>query len=331
MNVRPLVVAMWMMVAFAWQPTASAQDYKPGDAIEYKVRGTVDQWERGTVLRVLDGGKQYVIRQKPTQFFPEGAESAYSPADLRPPQNAKPKTDDAPARPSPTPAGEAKPPAVKPAPADNPPPAGEGLLSAADVLAYTKQVFGPGDPFADSQRRERILNQIRDYIKARGTSFLPDLKFKNDMHALGATSVHINSAIEDNYGRTPALQDYFGTYLMRAANRGTTSVRKVDGKDTLFVEDGQFTAGSLTINKDGTYVWKLGANDPEAQWVKGKWRVATPDETQAWEGGPSLWLEKARQGEDYSIRMSRVPGYEGWIDVGMGKGRIAIHYGRRAQ
>ena len=46
------------------------------------------------------------------------------------------------------------------------------------------------------------------------------------------------------------------------------------------------------------------------------------------EGGTSIVLEKARQNEDYTVRMCRVPDYERWIDVGMGKGRIGISYGR---
>ena len=82
------------------------------------------------------------------------------------------------------------------------------------------------------------------------------------------------------------------------------------------------------IAKGGTFTWKLGRTDPESKWITGKWREATADEMQPWEGGPMLVLEKARQGEDYTVRMCRVPGYEKWIDVGMGKGRIAASYGR---
>lgn len=303
-----------LLLFFLAGPTL-AQPYKPGEVIEYKVGGAVpERWERGVIIKELEGGKQYLIHEKPSQFFPEGPEKAYAPTDLRPAQ-----------KPTATPK-----PATTPRPAGNQPAnAGTGLLSRDDVLAYAKQVFGPGDPFANSQRREANLNQIRDHIKARGTSFLPDLQFSNQLFPLGAYSVHVNSAIEANYGKHPKLEDYFGTWLLRTTNRGTKSATGNGVRIVITATDAQYESGALTINKDHTFIWKISRNDPESAWVKGTWREVKPEELHLWEGGPAIWLEKARQNEDYMVRMCRVPDYEGWIDVGMGKGRIAASYGRR--
>ncbi|MFO0818203.1 MAG: hypothetical protein U1A77_09700 [Pirellulales bacterium] len=312
--------------------------FRPGQVIEYKVGTAVpERWEQGRIIRPLEGGKQYLIHEKPSQFFPEGPEKAYSPSDLR----AMGGTPSAGKRNSPTPldapgksrstslgnlAGSLSNSGTR---VNSNLAQGGGLLSRAEVIAYAKQVFGPGDPFADSNRREMNLNQIRDYIRERGTSFLPDLDLSNELGALGAYSVHIGSAIEANYGKHPLLKDYFGSFLLRTTNRGTKNMTREGARVVITATDAQHESGSLDIYPNGTFVWKIGRNDPENQWVRGQWRVARPDELHVWEGGPAIWLEKARQNEDYLVRKCRVPGYEGWIDVGMGKGRIAASYGRR--
>ncbi|HEY1171489.1 MAG TPA: hypothetical protein VGH19_08985 [Verrucomicrobiae bacterium] len=163
-----------------------AQAFKAGQVIEYRVRGAYPEvWERGTILRELEGGKQYLIRQKPSQFYPEGLEYAYSPNDLRTAKDAKPlepvtgKTTPTTA-PTPIPAPAPAPkPATTETPRTAPAPAvqGHGLLTKAEVIAYAKQIFGPGDAFANPQR-DALLNQIRDLIKTRGVSFEMDTDFR---------------------------------------------------------------------------------------------------------------------------------------------------------
>jgi len=202
-------------------------------------------------------------------------------------------------------------------------------LTRAEVVAFAKQIFGPGDPFADGTRRDINLNRLRDHIKERGVDFPLDDNFKYKDLPNGMYSVSVGYAVESNYGRHPKLSDYFGSYLLRTTNRGTKTATKDGTRVVITTTDAQFEAGELIINPDKTFVWKIGRKDPPSQWAKGVWREVRPDEQQPWEGGPALWLEKARQNEDYMVRMCRVPGYERWIDVGMGKGRIAASYGRR--
>ncbi len=320
---------------------ACGEDFAPGDQIEYQVRGSWPvQWAPGRIIRPLDGGKQYLIHEQPSEFFPEGPEVAFAPEKLRRPAPAPPQ-------PQPDPEGKPQPEAPAPAEPDKPaapvepgppaaaaPPAAPAapagaLLSKADVLAYAQATFGAGDPFANPRRQE-LLDQIRDHIKARGTSFLPDLDFSNQMGALGAYSVHINSAIEANHGPAPKLEDYFGTFLLRVANRGSQSHTRDGSRVIVTTTDSQHESGQLTIHPDGTYVWQLQRGDPADKWLRGQWRAVKPAEMHLWEAGPALWLERAKQEQDYMVRGCRAPGYADWIDVGMGKGRTPVEYGRRA-
>jgi hypothetical protein len=318
-----------------------AQGFKPGEVIEYKDSSTYPEtWERGVIIREIEGGKQYLIRQKPSQFFPEGFERAYSTAKLRPVKAGAAPTPTPPANP-PTPAKTPVPPtttpannppaaenAPPPAPQEVPVPAGQGLLTKAQVIGFAKQIFGEGNAFAHP-RREALLDQIRDLIKTRGVDFPLDSEFRNQMNAQGTYSVHIGSAVETNYGPPPKLEDYYGTFHLRAANRGSKSEKREGSRVIVTTTDSQHESGALTINPDGTYVWKPFRDEPPAKWLKGKWRVMKPEEMHKWEGGPALWLEKARQGEDYTMRMGRVAGWPGSIEVGMGIGRTPVEYGRR--
>jgi hypothetical protein len=306
-----------------------AQGFKAGEAIEYKVPGSYPEvWERGSIIRELEGGKQYIIRQKPSQFFPEGSERAFYPADLRSVKAGATTTPTPPVNP-PAPVKTPTPPANKPpAPAGAAIPAGQGLLTKAQVIGFAKQIFGEGNAFANP-RREALLDQIRDLIKTRGVDFTLENDFRDKMNAQGTYSIHIGSAVEANYGPAPKLEDYYGTFHLRVANRGSKSEKREGSRVIVTTSDSQHESGALTINPDGTYVWKLFRDDPSAKWLKGKWRAMKPEEMHKWEGGPALWLEKAKQGEDYMLRMGRVPGWPGWIDVGMGIGRSPVEYGRR--
>lgn len=308
---------MRLIVSFCLLALAAfSQSFKPGEAIEYKDGSSYPaQWEKGVFVKMLPGGAQALIRKKPSQFFPEGSETAYAIADIRSPHTAA-------AQPTPPAAAPAR--SSPPTPATAPP-AGEGLLTKEQVLAYAKQLMGP-NPWGNPSR-DAILDQIRDYVKARGTRFQPDLDFSNRMGAQGTYSVHIGFAAGANYGPRPAEQSYFGTWLLRAANRGSQSYTVSGGRPVVQTTDSQAESGQLTINPDGTYAWQVLRGQSTV--LKGNWRWVRPGEMHAWEGGPAIWLLSAKQGADYMVRGGREPGYAGWIDVGAGKGRTPVEYGRR--
>ena len=318
-----------MGAAAAW---AEDVTFSPGDVIEYKV-GTA-KWERGVIIKPLDGGRQYLIHEKPSQFFPDGPETAYAPADLRRPAAAPARR---PAGTKPAPAPPAGPPGKAgkdPVPGREEAKDAANLLSEEDVLAYARKVFGGADKEANqgNPMRTEFSDQIRDYIKQRGTNFKASATgaFYNTLNEQGTSSTHIVQAIDDNYGPPPKLADYIGTFWLRSSNRGSKSV-KPDGAGVkkVVIQDSQHESGRLTINRDGTYEWEVLRGDPEAKWLRGAWRVAEPEEMMPTEGGPAIWLEKAKGGDDYMVRMDRQVGYADWINVGAGKGRTPVEYGRR--
>ena len=321
----------WLALLLACCPAWAAAEapYQAGEVIEYKERGGYpEQWQKGRFIRERPGGRQYLIHTTPSQFFPEGPETAYAPADLRRPQaGAKPSTQvtDTAKPPIPTPQ-------VTAATAPGQPIAGQGkgLLGREELIAYARQVMGD-QPFADSSRREAALNRIRDTIKVRGTNFqyASGDDFSNRMNAQGTLSTHIGYAINSNHGHHPRLEDYFGTFHLRAASRGSKSTRTQGSRVIVTTTDAQHESGALTINRDGTYLWVYLRGDPPAKWKRGQWREVNPDEFLPWEAGPAIWLLDAKQGYGYMARMGREPGWPGWIDVGAGKGRTPVEYGRR--
>jgi hypothetical protein len=179
----------------------------------------------------------------------------------------------------------------------------------------------------NNPNRDAALAQIRDLINLRGVSFVKDDDFRARMDAQGTHSTHISFAVESNYGPAPQLNSYLGTWLLRAANRGSRSV-SADGR-YVTTTDSQAESGRLTIEANGTYVWETLRGDPPAKWLRGRWRIVAPGEANAWEGGLALWLEKAKQGYDCMVRMDRTPGWPGWINVGPGPARTPVEFGRR--
>jgi hypothetical protein len=314
-------------MVLVWSSTVQAQALKPGDIVEYPAYG---KWERGIVESELPGGRQLLVRRKPSEFYPKGDTAAYAPDELR-----RPAAESAPAPAAPEPrAGAAQPFPVAPAPtaATQRRPSGAadaaGLLGKEQVLAYAREAMG-GDPWGNP-RREAALSQIRDYIKARGTSFSADDDFVARMDKQGTMSSHIKWAVDLHRGAAPKVGDYTGKWALTAANRGSHSYTNEGGSTVRkTTTDSQAKSGLLEIKADGTYVWKLGPNDPPGVWLRGVWREAKPGEMNPWEAGPALWLERAKQGYDCMVRMGRDPAWPGWIEVGAGPGRTPVEFGRK--
>jgi hypothetical protein len=299
--------------------------YRPGESIEYKVRGSVpEKWSPGRVIREYPGGIQYLIREAATPYFPEGSEVAYATSELRRPgQTATAAITPAKPRPEPVAANSTVSDKVLM-------PMGQGLIGREELIAYARHVMGD-QPFADSSRREKALEQIRDTIKTRGTDFQYSAidEFSNRMYAQGTMSSHIGFAINSNFGPAPRLDDYFGTFHLRAASRGSKSTKTDGSRVIVTTTDSQSESGALTIHRDGSYVWAYLRGTAPDTWKRGHWRTVSTEEFLPWEAGPAIWLLDAKQGGDYMVRMDRQPGWQGWIEVGAGKGRTPVEYGRR--
>ena len=96
------------VLAFAAAAKGQAGNYQPGDKIEYLDYGV---WEKGVFVGATPGDKQPIIRKKPSEFYPEGSQTAFDWERIRPlgaapavtTVPAQPAADVAPLPPPPTP------------------------------------------------------------------------------------------------------------------------------------------------------------------------------------------------------------------------------------
>jgi hypothetical protein len=273
---------------------ADPPPYKPGDKVEYRV--ATDQWELGIFVKLLPGGTQAVIREKPNQFFKDGFERAYSLDAVRIPGTA-PKPGTAPGMPVGKPGR---------APAAAGPP-----MSEQEVLSFLAQRLGD-KPF-ENPDRDRVKQELGELIKARGVNFHYQAvsPFSNELSKYGATS-DITFPLIDNYGPPTKASFYPGGWDMVIIGAPFDFVRG----DKLFRQSEiGAKAGYLTIGADRTYVWKLYHGDPPAKHVRGKWREATIAEMK-YEGGAGLVLLKAKAGWDWIVTRDRATLVKGqWIRV----------------
>jgi len=246
-----------------------------------------------------------LIRQAPTQFFPEGSERAFAIDDVRPLTQAAKAA--APAIQAPLP--KARAPAAKPAAkstvvAANMGGAGAGLMSEQDVLGFLRQRLGDGDPFMNP-KREAVLGQLREEIMKRGVSFRKEAigHFANELAKYGALS-NVTGPLNDNFGPPANQAELMGTWRIAKVGATTTVTR---GGNLYQRQEYAGLAGSLTISANGSYVW----NSPSGV-LRGNWRTATHDEmSKSDKGGAGVVLLGAKSGMDWLIHKRTEEGPEG--------------------
>jgi len=90
-------------------------------------------------------------------------------------------------------------------------------------------------------------------------------------------------------------------------------------------EIGVANVGTLTLNANGTYIWKAGVKDS----TSGKWRKATSKEMTS-EGGDGIVLLKAKSGYDWLVTKDRRTKLKGeWINISELGTRQINEYGSR--
>lgn len=280
--------------------------YKPGDKIQYKVMGAwPERWETGTYVGSTPGGRQPIIREKPNEFYPEGSQRAASWDTIRPaaqpPKEQPPKAQ--PPKQDPDP----------PEPQDDPPPdngadgedEGNGcaaLLGENEVLGYLERRLG-NTPFRDPAKKERTERELAKMIRDCGLNFrYQNLStFSTNLDKYGATSI-VRFPLSANLGQPTKQAWYIGTWLNNVQSENYWSI--IAAK-----------TGFLTISANGTYIWKLYATDPPADYVKGRWRAATYDEMAAmYQGGSGVVLLNGKSGLDWIVRQDRNTTLKGrWI------------------
>ncbi len=294
------------MAAVFGSGLALAQTYQPGQQIEYKAQNWPEKWEVGTYVRDLPGGTQVLISEKPSQFFPEGFQRAYTLNEVR--EAAPPEAAQAPvARPAPR-VAPAPAPVVRARPAAQPARgvggAGAGLMSQQDVLGFLQQRLGDGDPFMNPGR-EAVLQALREEVLRRGVDFHSHAigDFANQLGKFGALS-NVTYALSDNFG-PPAVQgELLGAWRLIKVG-ATTSVTR--GGNNYQRQEYAGLAGSLTVNANGTYLW----NSPSGM-LRGNWRAASAEEmAKSDKGGAGVVLLAAKSGADWLVHKRTEEGPEG--------------------
>ena len=284
---------------------AGSGKFKPGQKIWYRVGGTWPaKWEQGTFVEETPGGKQPIIRLKPNQFHPNGAQTAYVWEDVKdqPPAGGAEPDAPQPAKPKPGAGGVQ---GGKPAGPDGPP------LTEDEILKFLSDRLGT-NPFADSAILQKTKNDLGALIKKRGTAFLHNSAvsdFGQKISAFGMTS-EVTGPLGHNFG-PPNTQDWlFGSWV---TSKTGLPVHYVEGnKRITWTEIGAANTGKVTINKDGTYIW----NTDSAQGViQGRWHEASVEEM-ADQGGAGVVLENAKNGEAWVAFKYRAsnPGEE-WLGL----------------
>lgn len=300
------VFALYMFLS-AGSAIAGAQDYKPGQKVEYKAQSYPEKWEIGTVEHMTPSGKQVIIREKPTEFFPQGNTRAYSLDEVRPAgQRGNPATATA----------------QEPQAQDTRTRAMNeegGPMTRQEILAYLQDRMGDKPFQLASSRREAIFKELGQSIVRRGVNFRYETlsQFSNDLGKFGAPSTVV-FPIQANYGVPTSRGWYIGTW--------NTSVTSVGRHLSIAAK-----SGFLTINANGNYVWKMYPTDPPATYAKGSWRRATAEEMAvSYQGGDGLVLLKGKEGYDWLVRQGRETTLTGdWIWIANLNARAQREEGKR--
>lgn len=203
------------------------------------------------------------------------------------------------------------------------------LLDEAGVMSLSAGLMG-ADPWSQPHR-EDALNAIRDFIAVVGVDFRYTLDFDNRMRAQDTGDQRIWDAIAVNYGPHPQLEKYIGTFLIGDFQpERVTGETAADGTVTYYAADSRVRLGVLTIDRDGTYRWDVEGGQ-RGEMLVGRWHQAEPGEKFPYEGGPSIVLERAMGGYDYTARFRRQADYTGWLEIGEGKARSPLLLGAALQ
>lgn len=323
-NLRQIGSLLLLTIALLFiadiQAIAQKKDYKPGEKIEYRSSGYPEIWEEATFVGTTPDGSQPIIRQKPTEFNREGFQRATSWSDIR---SLSAKSENK------APVNTKRTNNTKVEDSTNNEETtmdfGGGLMTQAEVLGFLQTNLGD-KPF-ENPRRDEIKKELAAMIKARGLDFRfssSDTVFGNKLAKYGAVTSDITFPLGDNYGE-PTSQ----SWLMGAWKLGKIGSAVDYTKNNRVYRQGEIgvgNVGTLTLNSDGTYVWKSAT----AQSTSGKWREATKEEMKS-KGGDGIVLLKAKSGYDWIVTKDRTTTLKGeWLNISELGTRQINEYGSRS-
>ena len=300
------------------QAIAQKKDYKPGEKIEYLAETYPKEvWEVGTFVEATPGGSQPIIRQKPNEFSKGGFQLATSWDKIRPLGAGKAAADNE-RKTEETENNENT--------AETTNDFGTGLMTQEQVLSFSQAKLGDKWFMFTSSRLEEIRNELAEMIKERGLDFrysTSPADFRNKLSKYGAHTSEVYFPLRDNYGE-PTKQ----SWLMGAWNLGKIGAAVDYVKNNRVYRQGEIgvaNVGTLSLNANGTYIWKAGAKDSTG----GKWRKATKEEMRS-QGGDGIVLLKAKSGEDWIVAHDRNTTLKGdWINIAQLNSRSIKEYGSR--
>ena len=288
------------------QVIAQKKDYTPGEKIEYKISGSYpEQWEVGTFVRASEDGSQPVIREKPNQYNPNGFQY-YSTWDKIRPLSAKT------ANKVPVNDTEADNNATTPETTND---FGTGLMTQEQVLSFLQAKIGD-KAFTNPPREAEIRKELAEMIKARGVDFRFDSTsdFFQKLAKYGAITSDVSFPLSYNYGEPTKEKELLGAWNLSKVGvyrRGAIGVGNI---------------GTLSLNANGTYVWKSVL---KTQPINGKWRKATKEEMTS-VGGDGIVLLKAQGEYDWLVTKDRRTTNKGeWINISELRTRQINEYGSR--
>jgi hypothetical protein len=321
MNLLGLIFVVLTTIALLPIQTRAQDDvnsYKVGERVEYKESSYPEVWKEGTIIKLYPEYKQVLIRWDKNPNYPHGYEQGYSINDVR---RIKAHADDKPVA---TDEGDTAKVRVNetnkkndktdaPAPAHNN--GGTGLMTKEEILGYMRtNGYANGQPKKDAQVCRDLIEEMKQRgVKEQLMHGKDDLSpiYENGC-ATGDTDV--TEASTYNQGTPTTLNWLSGTWLLSVIG-GTVDTAPGDGY--IYRQNESLAkVGFITINGNGTYIWKVNPSDPSWKYVKGTYRMATSKEM-GLQGGAGIVLEKAAEGIDWILYkfQSQVPIKAERIDV----------------
>lgn len=300
-------IALAVLMAALLPLQAWAQDdvstYTVGERVQYKERSYPEVWKEGTVIRVDPQYKQVIVRWDPNPNYPSGYEQAYNMSDVR---HVKARAAE---KPAPDAGGEMNAPADRngngakdkteraaATAAAN----GAGLMTKQEIIGYMRaHGYANGQPSHDPQVCKDLVEQIkRRGVVARLEPGKDDLTPFADNGCYNERATDVVEATKWNLGAPTTINWLAGTWDLTVFG---DAIYSAPG-DGYIYRQGEKTGklGSLTINADGTYVWRVAPADPPAKYVRGAWRKATAQEMDL-QGGTGIVLLKAAEGADWKV------------------------------
>ncbi len=315
-RIGSLVLTTIVLLFIADQASAQKKDYKPGEKIEWKSSGYPETWEEVTFVQPTPDGSQPIIRQMPNQFHKDGFQQATSWDKIRPVSakaTNKVPIDDTDADDS----------ATTPATITD---LGTGLMTQEQVISFLQAKIGD-KAFTNPPREAEFRKELAEMIKARGLDFRfssSDTVFWKKLAKYGAITSDVSFPLSYNYGEPTSEKE-----LMGAWNLGKIGVATSYVKNNRVYRQGEFgvgNIGTLSLNANGTYVWKSVL---KAQPINGKWRKATKVEMTS-EGGDGIVLLKAQSEYDWLVTKDRrTPNKGEWINISELQTRQINEFGSR--